>query len=870
MTMYSHHYFTLLKECVLAKAGIKQLIPSECQKLSTLIFTSTKKTVSETTLKRIYGFAVSKFKPSPFTLQALAEYCGYDGWEAFCLQEEVTENLFAEKNTWQNMYKRANRTTQFTLQSLKKRSGIPYNLTIKRKFMEEHFNAFLQTEKTATLFTAQAGYGKTIGLCHLVEDLISENTESINNQNVILYFSTHTINSIAADNLNLGDWFLSFLGFPSIKSLIDLFEENEPVKTNFYLIIDGFDEFRFKPDQYLIFFNQLIDIISYYSKYPWFKIVLTMRSSTWLNYKYLVEEQPELYEKWFTGFMLDENHTNNFLPFDTDEILTLTHKINPQSKSNLLPAVELIQKLSYPLFFQLFYQDNPDNFTIAETDYLNFYQVICSFAYHKVYQGKNSMEKVLLLKTLLDQMDHKNNSFSVPKILFREHIRQYSATYKDLIANDIIKEENFSKLLVYQEQISFANDTVFEYCLAKKFYHWNNSKLDESLIHDLENLVGKSAVKVPVIKWLTFFIINYNDYEQFNYLKEFTLEPSEKLEVIIFTCKLLQKKLSETTNHEKLKLYFTQIEQSEIFSFFLSLQYSTPDYEKALHTLLSFNLNNKNKILIYTTLALMSILNLNAPKADKYLHEVHQFPEQDLEGFIINPYLCLDTIYTYFKFGIVKKEVLQKITHLYYNDYQLRKLHGWNYHYNEIILKLALITLRLNDNPFKELRFIKIVSKNFESAHIKENSTLSRFFSGSEASAYLRTGNIKQALKKQNQFLKIQDSDYNFYTPFMKVFFSMLSARTSIQNQAYKVALLQAKTLIAYSSKNGYLLAGVYTAINYLTSSNIENIDHADLVEIYNYILKTIRSSGFRLESFIAPGTQHKIESLLGKNSKVA
>ncbi len=869
MTMYSHHHFTLLKECVLAKAGIKQLIPSECQKLSALIFSSTKKTVSETTLKRIFGFAVSKFKASPFTLQALAQYCGYEGWEAFCRQDHAAENVFAEKNTWQSMCVQANRTTQFTLQSLKKRSGIPYNCTIGRKFMTDHLNVFLQSDQTATLFTAQAGYGKTIGLCHLVEDLLNENVYNALNQNVVLFFSTHTINNISSDYLNLGDWFLSFLGFPSAKSLIDLFEENEVSKTSFYLIIDGFDEFRFKQEQYFSFFNQLIDIVSFYSKYSWFKIILTMRSSTWLNNKYLIQEQPLLWEKWYSGFMLDENKSTNVLPFNTDEIFELSRNLNPNLKSAILPSAELIEKLSYPLFFQLFYQNNPDNFSISETDHFSFYQVISAFAYHKIYQGKNSMEKVLLLKTLLELIDYKNNTFAVPKILFSEQIRQYPNTYKELIANDVIKEENYSKVLVYSEHISFANSTVFEYCLAKKFYHWNNSKLDKNLIIQIEQVIGKSIIKVPIIKWIIFFVINTNDYDQFEYLRPIQLKPSQRLEVIVFTCQLLQKKLAGTNNPEKLKSYFSQLEQSESFNFFLSLQYSTPDYEKALHSLLSFNLSNKNKILIYTTLSLMNVFKLNSYQAYSYKEELGKLSDVDSDDFIVNPLICLDAIYNYLKYGIVETESLQAITHLYYNDYKLKNMHHADYIYNEVIFKLALLTFRLNDNPHKELRFISVALKHFHNANIRENSSLYMFYLGFQANAYLRAGKIKNALKTQSKFLEIQNSEYSFYTPFMKVFFNMLSVRNSLQNQAHKVALLQAKTLIAYSGKHGFDFAGVYTAIEYLNSLNIENIAVNDIIEIYNYALRNIRSSGFMLESFMHQDLKHKIENLIKNKTEV-
>lgn len=73
-----------LKLHTLAKTGIINITPMDCRTLSVSIMAKTKLGVSETTLKRLYGFAASKFNPSLFTLNALAAYCGYTGWEAFC------------------------------------------------------------------------------------------------------------------------------------------------------------------------------------------------------------------------------------------------------------------------------------------------------------------------------------------------------------------------------------------------------------------------------------------------------------------------------------------------------------------------------------------------------------------------------------------------------------------------------------------------------------------------------------------------------------------------------------------------------------------------------------------------------------------
>ncbi|RYE34480.1 MAG: hypothetical protein EOP42_07330 [Sphingobacteriaceae bacterium] len=824
----------------------------------------TKKRVSETTIKRIYGFAIAKFKPSPFTLQALTEYCGYKSWDEFCNQQEndTVNHKSPENNSWGTLCSRTAKITKFTLQALKTRSGIPFELTIKRKFIQEHFDAFLQSGKPITLFTAQAGYGKTIGLCHLVDDLLKEKLGDNCSQDMVLFLGTQTITTISPHELNLGNWFLSLLGLQSNTNLIEVFEQENTLAGNFYLIIDGFDEYMFKQEQFFLFFNQLIDIISYYSKYSWFKVILTMRSSTWLNYRYLVEEKQHLWDKWFTGFMNDASKSTNFIPFETGEILDLTHKINPNIASNCLPSLELINKLSYPLFFQLYYQKNAQNFTIAETNHLTFYQIIASFVSNKVYRGANSMEKVLLLQTLVEMIDYQNNNFTVPKWKFSAYIKKYPGAYKELLINDVLKEENFSEYFQYKEQISLGNHTLLEYGISRKLYRLNDEKLDRKLLDEIEKTLGKSTIKVPVLKWMVFFIISSNTYEQLNYLKEVTLYPLEKLEVIIFTCQLLQKQLSETEDKEELKKYFQKIDQDETFSFFLSLQYITPEYEKALQTLLNFDLSNKNKILIYTTLSAISILNLNADKAEKYIKEINNFVYSDLEKFIVNPLNCLNTIFCYFKYGIVQKEALQSITHLCYDDYKLRKMRSAEYNSNEIIFKLALLTLKINNNIAKEVRFIDTVLKYFKPDDNKENSPLHIFFLGLNANNYLKKGNTKKALKIQNQLLKIQHADTSVYTPFMKIFFSFLTIRNSSHDKAGEVALMQTKSLIAYCNKMGFKVASVFTAIVYLNSLQAAKASKEDNLEIYNSTLKQIRVSGFRMESFFKSNIQSKIERL--------
>jgi hypothetical protein len=63
-----------LKNKVTSKAGLDYASPSDCLKIVTDIFKVTNKKISETTLKRFFGFASVKYKLSQYTLSVLNEY----------------------------------------------------------------------------------------------------------------------------------------------------------------------------------------------------------------------------------------------------------------------------------------------------------------------------------------------------------------------------------------------------------------------------------------------------------------------------------------------------------------------------------------------------------------------------------------------------------------------------------------------------------------------------------------------------------------------------------------------------------------------------------------------------------------------------
>lgn len=90
MFKYSKSEIELLKQQVLINANLSLLSEAEIVVLASKIKKVTHKELSQITLCRLYGLKESKFGPSLFALQVLANFCGYESWKMFC------EATFAE------------------------------------------------------------------------------------------------------------------------------------------------------------------------------------------------------------------------------------------------------------------------------------------------------------------------------------------------------------------------------------------------------------------------------------------------------------------------------------------------------------------------------------------------------------------------------------------------------------------------------------------------------------------------------------------------------------------------------------------------------------------------------------------------------
>jgi hypothetical protein len=852
MAYFHPYYFENLKKQILKTSGFTNLIPANCRTISTLIEVKTRQKISETTLKRVFGFAFSKFQPSLFTLDVMARFCDYRSWSDFCEnQEELsTRSTYAEtpvanvaKNT---LGQNAGKITQFTLQALKNKSGVPYYQTIKRKFIDDHFDLFLNGPYNATILAAPTGYGKTIALCHWIEERLIENTEKNNDDNV-LFFSLNALMNVFFTGRDLNEWLLALLGYSSDQDIISFLEMRQNHKGYFILVIDGLDDHTFKNDQFQLLLSQIIDIFSFYKNYPWFKLVLTMRSATLISYRHYLEyDQPN----WFKGFITDEDEVTNVPLLNISEIKRLCTKINPNVTH--VVDIEIVKKINYPLYFQFYYKSHKDDFTLRKIDQLHMYEVIATFILNKIYLGPNSSEKILLINALLEKMDFKTHTYTINKIDFDSQIKHYKQSYQELLGIGYIKEINNSSNFNYVTDIHFGNKDFLAYTLAKRLLDTNDLIFNDKLINSLNDLFGAEPIKLFVLKWCIIYALKSGQSIDFTLLYTVDINPNEKSDLLNFLGDVLKKDFSISKNNEGAGIFVKLDNYSGIFNYFLGLEFINPEYKKTLSALMNLGICYRGKIKLHCSLAIIAIIEMDINHLEEQLNHLRKFSAEELQVFPINPLVCLETIYYYLKYGIIKREAFVLLTKFYFNPLPNSWETTYSTNNSDMLNLLGVYTLTVCKKPNKILKLINAIKKAYRSEtgpHYGYNYLLKVITT--EATLSL-PNKLEEGLKLYSEVTADYEQHKNSYTPFMRASYYLLKLKVNTLTAQHDDIFDNIQTLLNLADQYGYKLIKLNCLIFILENQASLKVNTDFYKLIYYDFIKIIRESGFRGESFVS------------------
>ena len=445
-------------------------------------------------------------------------------------------------------------------------------------------------------------------------------------------------------------------------------------------------------------------------------------------------------------------------------------------------------------------------------------------------------------------MDFANERYSVDKLKINDLIRLYSHAYNDLLGIGFIRELNKSSDLQYNTTIQFCNNNFLDYSIANTLLANNNNIFDSNLI-DVINSSFHNERKVSILKWCLIYAIKTGQQESFELLAETRLSAREKSEVIVFLGDMLNKVCASMVKTEAMIDYFKQDCIDGLFDYFFGLEFINADYIKALQTLLCFELSNKKKILIYTSLAAIAVMQLDVNKLEGYITNLKSFPAEDLQSLAINPLSCIETAFYFLKYGIVKKEAFIELTRFYFNPPTngdgLEKNNT-----NDILYLLAVHTLVICNNPVKLLRFTNSLDKVYpnNATSLQGYKFLLKLIT---TETNLQANKKTDGLSEYAETLLSYEREKDSYTPFMKASFYLLKVKMCLYENNEAELQQTMKSLVGLADQSGFKLIKVYALVFLLSNKEQLHMSPGHFKQTYYEFIKIVRESGFRAESFI-------------------
>ncbi len=644
MKTYLQAYFDKLKLLVLHKSQISQIVPADCYRLALEIKAATQKSVSETTLKRVFGFASSVHQPSSYTLNALAEYCGFHSWDTFYNQMEQGKQQTSQQGTWAEISLNATKISLFNIQSNKYKCGIPYHFTIPREHLDGFAEHFVRSGATVGILSGPAGYGKTVALSRWVEKRISDNLVSASND---IYLFTNSLSLLqgTAYGYHSTRWLAHLLGFETTESLEHFMETHRGAAPgNFYLVVDELHSDLIPERQFFAVLTQFVEMVHHFAQYRWFRVIVTLRETTLQKYEGLFKSTV-INPEWFSVMSGESGRKWASMPgFSNIELHQLIRNIKGDSEPFHRSKSEHKNIIEIPLFFQYFYELHGSQLEISRLGPLDGFLIVAQYLQKKIYNGVNTLGKQYLMKELASLL--RPASLSVGKKQAYDIIKQYKSAYNDLLYAGLLHESSMRGSIRQQTSIQFQSDSIATYFLATQLYNQYDDV--DQLVRALNGLAAETAVRVDIVKWLILFYIESGDCGLIDRFSDLASMEGSRASLIAFIADAITKLHARGTEDVKSKLN-QALYDSPFLEYVLNDLCFQAENELHLAALLDFRLSNRHDTILRVKLAIIALLRWDEDALVQQLEKLAEKGHQAYDDFDINPFTALTAIYRYFK-----------------------------------------------------------------------------------------------------------------------------------------------------------------------------------------------------------------------------
>ena len=498
--------------------------PKDCESLAQSIIEQTARSISASTLKRVFGFTVTNSMPSTYTLDTLAQYAGYAGWGSLLQQPAAIATAVLPEMQWEVVHERSRTVSGYTLEAIKRKSGLRYENTIDRAFFRAHLDAFLHSPCTATAFVAPGGYGKSIGLARAVERLwLGEGAP--HGDDAAWFVQASNLSSLEPGNFDLRRWLLAQMGLTGYATYRAYFHAHpEARKGRLLLIIDALDEHAVETSQLDELLSQLVDVIGS-STTPWFRVILSMRTATWGRLLPLVREAAAFREQWFKVQFEPQDETPTNVPLLTPEEVKqiIQQTRNDTDVPHELPLAPVPDTLRHPYYLQLFLQAQPQGL-LHPTNEL---ALIEQFLHRRMYSSPQADEQVVLLQVLIRLTDYGCKAPWVDKHRLTAALPEDRMAYRRLVSFGILVEERTQTLFGKRvTRVQFGHQNLFEILVAR---HWIEQAggITTALLQAVAERYADNALRLPLLTWIIAYALRAQAFDALRSIFALPLSPLE-------------------------------------------------------------------------------------------------------------------------------------------------------------------------------------------------------------------------------------------------------------------------------------------------------------------------------------------------------
>lgn len=812
-----------LKSLILLKLGIRFITPADCKRISIEISKHLNKNVSETTIKRLYGFAVVKHKFSTFTLTTLAEYVDMAGIEP----EKIVVSREADTDEWKELKEKADLLTNFTLKTIRNRSGIPYEMTIGRKFAEHDFDEFYRGDYIFTSLISQPGYGKTILLSHLTENLFYKPNAYYKNCG-ILFIKAYSFFNKDAITLNLEEQLKIQLQINSRENALSYINRVQGIHGGkFIIIIDGFAELVLNKEDKNLLFDSLINMICSLEDCRNIKLIMSMRSTTWTRFYDRMRHSSFLKAKWFPGNYFNLHELSNVPPLSEKEVDIIISKINYLDNKEINPRLKA--QLKFPFHIQLYYQLKEEDPDFNYYTNITFYELVSRFIQEKIYRSNYYTEKILFLKKIIQLTGYGKSSNSVEKDLLINELSAFRNAYMELLADGILMEEKRSENSHPKEFVRFLHPHMFEYFLFVEILEKFHLQINKEFFSYINSEYEYNQVRFQLLQWATRFLIKTGNFHALKTFFNLNLNSFETNYLILFLAEEI--KYRSKYNNDILRILDDDKFHEIIISKLINFDFIDSCYREAIVALIDIAKNEEHLAIYYSILGILEIITLDKEGIEGIINKLKPL---DKSKWMINPVDVLEIIYNQLNAEQpVHTELLRKIESFKQGkdpfpvkpNQQMDTREGISY------VLILLVNIFTGDPEGGNLIIENIARLNQK--ELMKRSNFSLYLLTIYGIYNSRTSSGKRANQIENIMTQVSGRNNAYLTKYLESILMMFQAHQAYNRKEYTVAIDFAKECLLLFRRNEAVLNAMFM-FNLLIKI-YDELGNYDLVNEYKY-----------------------------------